>query len=153
MFWDTGIGQLSFTPNVSVFTKYEYPTLTANLDQCPDLICDGVGRTRARGSSGFSAIPRWQGTFATSLSFGDHNIRVTPRYTDGINAAFADLNTEQQDNFEFNDGLWTVDVNYSWQLSASATISASARNIFAEEPSAMGGAIFNRNRRTFPANE
>jgi len=148
MFWDTGIGQVSFTPNVSVFTKYEYPT-TRNSDQCPDLICDGVGRTAAPGSTGFSAIPRWQGTFATALSFGNHNIRVTPRYTDGINPQYSDLSAEAQQNFVFNDGLWLVDVNWAWQLSASATFSASIRNLFAEEPPPQNAEIFNRNRRTF----
>jgi len=147
MFWDLGIGQLSFTPNISIFTKYEYPGAASF--QCPDGICDGVARTTPRGASGVRPIPRWQGTFTTSLRFGDQNIRVTPRYTDGVNDQFEDLNPTAQANFEHEEGLWTVDVNWGWQFSAGSSVSASVRNLFAQDPPNAGGAIFNRQRRTY----
>jgi outer membrane receptor protein involved in Fe transport len=155
MFWDTGIGQVSFTPNVSIFTKYDYPNQGGGFNvQCPSSdgistgVCDGVGRTTARGSSGIRPIPRWQGTFQVGLNFGNQNLRLTPRYTDGINPEFDDLSQDAQDRFVFDDGLWTVDLNWAWQFSANASISASVRNMFATEPDS-NSAIFNRNRRTY----
>jgi len=148
MFWDTGLGMVTFTPNVSIFTKYEYPG-SANLAQCPDGICDGVGRTVPRGSSGIVQIPRWQGTFQVGLRTGDHNFRLTPRYTDAVNPEFDDLSDNAQARFEHSDGLWTVDLNWAWQFSGRSSVSASIRNMFAEEPPARGGSLFNRNRRTY----
>ncbi len=148
MFWDLGIGMLTFVPNVSIFTAYEYPG-SDTLAQCPGGICDGVGRTVPRGSSGIVQIPRWQGTFQLGLSFGDQTFRLTPRYTDGVNPLIDDLPSEDQVTFEHTDGLWTVDLNWAWQLSAASSVSASVRNMFAEEPPTRGGALFNRNRRTF----
>ena len=147
MFWDTPIGMVSFTPNVSIFTKYEYPG-DAEF-QCPGGVCDGVGRTTPRGSSGITDIPRWQGTFNSGLRFGDQNVRLTARYTDSVNAEFGDLSDEDKATFQHVEGLWTLDVNWSWQFSAASSVSASVRNLFAEEPPATGGALFNRNRRTF----
>ena len=50
------------------------------------------------------------------------------------------------------DGLWTLDVNYSWQVTAASGINMSVRNLFAEDPPITRGgnqAFFNRNRRTF----
>ena len=148
MFWDTRIGMLSFIPNVSIFTAYEYPG-SDTLAQCPGGVCDGVGRTVPRGSSGIVQIPRWQGTFQVGLSFANQNVRLTPRYTDGVNPEFDDLTPEDQATFIYSDGLWTVDLNWAWQFSSSASVSASVRNMFAEDPPLRGGAIFNRNRRTY----
>ncbi len=147
MFWDTPIGMLSFTPNVSIFTEYAYPGDAEA--QCPSGICDGVARTTPRGAGGITDIPRWQGTFVTGLRFGDHNIRLTPRYTDGVNAEVGDLSEAAAATFDHVEGLWTLDINWSWQFSAASNVSASVRNAFAEEPPATGGAIFNRNRRTY----
>ncbi len=83
------------------------------------------------------------------LNFSDHNLRLTPRYTDGVNPEFDDLSTDAQATFEHSDGLWTVDLNWAWQFSARSSISASVRNMFAEEPPTRGGSLFNRNRRTY----
>jgi outer membrane receptor protein involved in Fe transport len=148
MFWDTGIGMVTFTPNISVFTAYEYPGADTQA-QCPDGVCDGVGRTTPRGSSGITQIPRWSGTFAAGLGRGDQSLRLTARYTDGVNPEIEDLTPESKLTFEHTDGLWTLDVNWRWQFSARSSVSASVRNIFAEDPPTRGGAIFNRNRRTF----
>ncbi len=148
MFWDTAIGMVSFTPNVSIFTAYEYPGADTQA-QCPGGVCDGVGRTVPRGSSGIVQIPRWAGTFVAGLGLGDQNLRLTARYTDGVNPEFNDLTPEDKLSFQHTDGLWTLDLNWAWQFSSRSNISASVRNMFAEEPPARGGAIFNRNRRTF----
>jgi len=148
MFWDTGIGMVTFTPNISIFTAYEYPGADTQA-QCPGGVCDGVGRTVPRGSSGITQIPRWAGTFIGGLNRGDQSLRLTARYTDGVNPEIGDLSPEDQLTFEHTDGLWTLDVNWRWQFSARSSVSASVRNIFAEDPPTRGGAIFNRNRRTF----
>jgi outer membrane receptor protein involved in Fe transport len=81
--------------------------------------------------------------------FGDHNVRLTPRYTDGVNDEAGDLNATDAATFEHVEGIWTVDLNWAWQVTASSSISASARNLFAEDPPQAGGAIFNRQRRTY----
>ena len=163
MFWDTPIGMVSFTPNISIFTKYEFPrgTIANASAMCPasgdplvisDDVCDGVGRDIDFAETAVQSIPRWSGTFQGGLRFGVHNIRLTARYTDGINQAFGDLTEEQKANFNHEDGLWTVDANYSWQISAASGINVSVRNLFAEDPpitTGGNGAFFNRNRRTY----
>ncbi len=163
MFWDTPIGMLSFTPNLSIFTKYEFPRGSiANADSmCPasgnpdiiaDDVCDGVARDIGFAETAVQSIPRWSGTFQTALSFGNHNVRLTARYTDGINQLVGDLTAQDAANFNHQDGLWLLDANYFWQLNASSAINASVRNLFAEEPPITTGgnaAFFNRNRRTY----
>jgi outer membrane receptor protein involved in Fe transport len=55
-------------------------------------------------------------------------------------------------NFNHQEGLWLLDFNYSWQITAAFGINASVRNLFAEEPPITTGgnrAFFNRNRRTY----
>ena len=59
------------------------------------------------------------------------------------------LSDDAQARFELSDGLWTVDLNWAWQFSGRSSVSASIRNMFAEEPPARGGSLFNRNRRTY----
>ena len=83
------------------------------------------------------------------MRFGDHNVRLTARYTDGVNLKYEDVLPSQQARFAHEDGLWTLDVNYSWQLSAASGINVSARNVFAEEPPANSSSFFNRNLRTY----
>ena len=160
MFWDTPIGMVSFTPNVSIFTKYEFPRGSlANADaMCPasgdpttqdDDVCDGVAREIDFAETSIQSIPRWQGTFTGGLRFGDHNIRLTARYTDGVNLKYEDVLPSQQARFDHEEGIWTLDVNYSWQLSAASGINVSARNVFATEPPANSSSFFNRNLRTY----
>ena len=51
-------------------------------------------------------------------------------------------------NFNHQEGLWLLDFNYSWQITAALGINASVRNLFAEEPpitTGGNGALFNRN--------
>ena len=77
---------------------------------------------------------------------------MTACYTDGINQLVGDLTTQQAANFNHQEGLWLLDFNYSWQITAALGINASVRNLFAEEPpitTGGNGAFFNRNRRTY----
>ncbi len=163
MFWDTPVGVVSFTPNVSIFTKYEFPrgSIANATGMCPpsgpnasaDDVCDGVGRDVDFAETAIQSIPRWSGTFATSLGFGPHNIRLTPRYTDGINQVFPeDVSADDQLRFVHQDGIWTVDLNYFWTITAASGLNLSVRNLFAEDPPTTSGgnqAFFNRNRRTY----
>ncbi len=163
MFWDTSIGILSFIPNVSIFTKYEFPRGSiANVEaMCPasgdpdiiaDDVCDGVARDIDFAETAVQSIPRWSGTFQGALRTGAHDFRLTARYTDGINQLVEDLAPQDQANFTHQDGLWLLDFNYSWQINAASGINASVRNLFAEEPpitTGGNGAFFNRNRRTY----
>jgi len=172
MFWDTAIGMLSFTPNVSIVTKYEYPRLgTASADVlCPpsgdptttaDDVCDGVGREAEFSATSVQAMPRWQGTFTAGLSFGDHNVRLTAFYTDGVNIPIGydedgtylgDLTDDELATFIHNDGLWTLDLNWFWRFNAASSLNMSVRNLFAEDPpitNSGNNSFFNRNRRTY----
>jgi len=160
MFWDTPIGMVSFSPNISIFTKYEFPRGNlANADgMCPpsgdpettaDDVCDGVAREIDFAETSIQSIPRWSGTFTGGLRFGDHNVRLTARYTDGVNLMLVDQTEAERAVFDHEEGIWTLDVNYSWQLSAASGINVSARNIFAEDPPANSSSFFNRNRRTY----
>jgi len=149
MFWDTPIGMVSFTPNVSIVTEYEYDNPGVDNVQCPNGVCDGVGRTTARAATGFQAMPRWQGNFTTGLRRGDHNVRVTARYQDAVNAEFDDLSDQQKANFTHQEGVWTADISWFWQFNASSSLNTSIRNVASQAPPANSGAFFNRNRRTF----
>jgi len=161
MFWDTPIGQVSFVPNLSIYTKYEFPrSQLSNADfLCPpsgdpetttDDVCDGVGRDIGFPETAIQSLPRWSGTFTGGLRFGSQNVRLTARFTDGINIAYGDLTDTQEARFQHDEGLWTLDLNYSWQMSAASGLNLSVRNLFAEEPQAnIGRGFFNRNRRTY----
>ena len=160
MFWDTGIGLVSFVPNLSIYTKYEFPReAMGSLDgTCPasgepgqaDDVCDGVGRDIGFPETAVQSLPRWQGTFTGGLNFGSQNVQLIARYTDAINRHIGDLSTEEQARFQHQDGLWTLDVNWAWQLAAASTVRVTVRNLFAEEPPPnIGRGFFNRNRRTY----
>lgn len=135
MFWDTSIGVLSFVPNVSIFTKYEFPRGSiSNSDfMCPasgdpdiiaDDVCDGVARDIGFAETAVQSTPRWSGTFQGALRSGAHDFRLTACYTDGINQLVGDLTTQQAANFNHQEGLWLLDFNYSWQINAASGINA-----------------------------
>ncbi len=149
MFWDTSIGMVSFSPNVSIVTEYEYDNPGVDNVQCPNGVCDGVGRTTARAATGFQSMPRWQGTFTTGLSRGDQNVRVTARYQDAVNPEFDDLSDIQKATFTHDEGVWTADISWFWQFNASSSLNTSIRNVASQDPPANSGVFFNRNRRTF----
>jgi len=151
MFWDTPIGLVSFTPNVTIVLKFDYPTTDGSENnQCPGGVCDGVGRTVPRGTSGVQSMARWRGTLIGGLSRGDHNFRLTARYTDSINPEFDDLSENQKATFVHDSGLWTADVSWFWSMTAASSLNLSIRNVFAQDPPENNrNGFFNRNRRTF----
>ncbi len=156
MNWQTRFGMLSFTPNVTVALKYEFPRGDERPGfegTCPppERICNGLGRDVGGmgGFAGVSSMPRWQGNFPVGLRFGDHNVRVTPTYRDSINDHIDDLSDDQRATFTHNDGQWTVNVNWSWQMTPGSSLSASVSNLFDEDPPGNNSARFSRTGRSF----
>jgi len=163
MFWDTRIGMFSFTPNVSIVTKYDYPRqgiASADVLCAPsgdptttaDDVCNGLGREAEFSTTSVQAMPRWQGTFAGALRFGNHNVRLTAFYTDGVNVPIGDLTANERATFTRNEGLWRMDLNWFWRFNAASSLNMSVRNILAEEadPTTSGnGSFFNQNLRTY----
>ena len=155
---DTPIGPLSFTPSVSITTKYEFPNtdgaIPSNDFLCPDDICDGVGRAygggMGQGFVGVTEMPRWQGTFPVRLTIGgNHNVSFSARYRDGINRDIRDLTPDQLVGFEHESGQWSTSVNYNYGFTNGASVAFAISNLTVTDPPNQAGARFNRRSRTY----
>lgn len=154
MGFDTPIGQLTFSPNVSFVLKYEFPlprgTNAPNL--CPDGLCSSIARNIGMGfSNGINSMPRWQGNFPVTIGGGNHRFRVTTSYRDSLNSEFDDLpaNAVATQNFVHEEGQWQFDVQWNWQITPSTSLGLASRNLFATEPPAQQAARFNRRNREY----
>ena len=154
MGWDTGIGQLTFSPNVSIVLTYEFP-LPDGTDApglCPDGLCSSVARNIGMGfSNGINNIPRWQGNFPVTLTRGAHRFRLNTSYRDSLNSEVDDLDPAlaATQNFVHEEGQWLVDLQWNWQITPGTSIGLASRNLFATEPPTQQAARFNRRLREY----
>jgi hypothetical protein len=156
---DTAAGPLTFSPQVTVVLKYDFPAndVTGFEGLCPppERICSGLGRNVSgrAGFAGVSAMPRWQASFPVGLRFGGHNVRATIQYRDELTTDVADLTPDQAATFERADGQWTTSLNWSWQITGGTSLSANVNKLFDEDPpeggGGGGGARFRRLGRTY----
>ncbi len=155
MRFDTGIGALTFSPSVTIVTKYEFPLpdgAGARPGICPGGICSSVGRDFARGfQNGINQMPRWQGNFPVTLTTGNHFFRVSAGYRDGLNQAVeeVDFTLAENANWFHEDGQWIVDAQWTWQLNEGTSLGVSARNLLATEPQQRQASRFNRRLREY----
>ena len=158
---DTGIGPLTFTPTVSIATKYEFPNVDGavpdNANLCPDNICDGIGRVYGGGMGGgfvgVTTIPRWQGTFPVRMTIGGaHNVSLTARYRDGLNRDVGDLSAADAVTFVRDEGQWSTSANYTYRFTNGASLAFSIDNWYVQDLPEQGGARFNRRSRTYGLN-
>ena len=153
MRFDTPIGALSFTPNLTFTLKYDFPVGgTAGRDGLcppPEGICSAIGRSIGMGFNGVTSMPHWQGSFPVTLNVNNNDFRVVARYRDSLNTAFEDLNDNQKAVFIHEEGQWTLDVNWSYRFNQGSTISLFVNNAFATDPPDQGSARFDRRRREY----
>ncbi|MGI9257240.1 MAG: TonB-dependent receptor plug domain-containing protein [Gammaproteobacteria bacterium] len=151
MNFDTPIGAINFTPNVTFTLKYDFPVGGAGgrNDLCPppEGICSSIGRNLGMGFNGVTNMPHWQGTFPVTLNYNNHRFRAIPRYRDSLNSATGDLSEAQRAVFVHEEGLWTLDLNYNYQFNQGSSLAFSIYNAFATDPPEQSGARFNRRRR------
>lgn len=153
MGWDTGIGQLTFSPNVSIVLTYEFPVPdgVSAPALCPGGLCSSVARNIGMGfSNGINNIPRWQGNFPLTLVRGPHQFRLNPTYRDSLNSEVGDLDPDAAATaaFTHEEGQWVVDLQWNWQITDGTSIGVAARNLFATEPPTQQSARFNRRNRS-----
>ena len=132
--WDTPIGRLTFQPLATIVLNYELPRgdLAGFNNTCGPVACDLIGRGMA--APGLGGLPRWRFTGNTQLAFGNHNLRLTFRYTDPENNDVDDLTVDQASNFIRDDGLFTTDLNWSYRFSQGTRVSATIQNLSATIP-------------------
>ncbi len=154
MRFDTPIGALTFSPNLTFTLQYDFPVGGAagreGLCPPPEGICSSIGRSLGMGFNGVTSMPHWQGTFPVTLNVGNNqSFRIIARYRDSLNTDIDDLTDEQAATFTRASGQWTADLNWSYQFSQGSSIAVSVNNLFATDPPDQGGARFNRRRREF----
>ena len=111
MRFDTPIGALTFSPNLTFTLKYEFPVggAAGRDDLCPppEGVCSSIGRSLGMGFNGVQDMPHWQGSFPVTLDVNNNRFRVIARYRDSLNAATGDLSDNQAAVFVHEEGLWT----------------------------------------------
>jgi iron complex outermembrane receptor protein len=154
MSFDTPIGQLTFSPSVALVLTYEFPLPdgTSADALCPGGLCSSIARNIGMGfSNGINSIPRWQGNFPVTISYGDHRFRLNTIYRDGLNSEVGDLNptAPATANFVHEEGQWQFDVQWNWQITPKTSLGLASQNLFATEPPAQQAARFNRRNREY----
>ena len=151
MNFDTPIGAVNFTPNVTFTLKYDFPVGGAGgrdgLCPPPEGVCSSIGRNLGMGFNGVTNMPHWQGTFPVTLNYNNHRFRAIARYRDSLNSQVEDLSEAQRAVFVHEEGLWTMDLNWNYQFDQGSSIALSVYNAFATDPPEQAGSRFNRRRR------
>ncbi len=157
--FDTGIGPLNFSPYATITTKWEFPNTDGevtgfdNMCPPPTYNCEGIGRSHTGMGTGFAGIgemPRWQGVFPVRVTInGKHNIALTARYRDALNADVRDLTAADQLTFVHQDGQWTTQANYTYTFGNGGSLAFAVNNLTATDPPATEGARFSRLDRSY----
>ena len=153
MRFDTPIGALTFSPQVTFTLQYDFPVggVAGRDDLCPppEGVCSAIGRNLGMGFNGVTNMPHWQGTFAVALNTGNHRVRVIPRYRDSLNTAYGDLSDEARVGWTHEGGQAIITTNYSYQFPQGSSVAFTINNLFATDPPRQSGARFDRRRREY----
>lgn len=91
---------------------------------------DDYAGTRGGLSGGASSIPDWRGSAYVDFSSGDHSVRWTTRYVDGV----IDVRPSVPDGFREIGSFLTHDLVYLMKLPAETTLSAAVFNLTDRDP-------------------
>ncbi len=153
MRFDTPIGALTFSPNVTFTLQYDFPVGGAagrdGLCPPPEGICSSIGRSLGMGFNGVTNMPHWQGSFPVTLNLNNNRFRMIARYRDSLNKQVEDLSDNASHSFVHEEGMWTLDFNWAYEFNQGSSIAVSVNNMFATDPPDQGGSRFNRRRREF----
>ena len=151
--FDSPIGPVNFTPQVTLTLQYDFPVGGAagrdGLCPPPEGVCSAIGRNLGMGFNGVTNMPHWQGSFPVALNIGNHRVRLIPRYRDSMNTAFDDLSDNQLVSFSHEEGQWTLNGNWNYQFNQGSSLAFTVSNLFATDPPQQSGARFDRRRREY----